>query len=237
MAYHKRLPGVGNQVVDAVGSGPVFGRRWPGRAWCLDEISASQGLAEQGFPVDFALPPPGLTSAMNDEDGSRHTSVPRRGQGHEVATGPQPRELRFLVQPSGPGPFVECFAGARDSIIVPAEKCCHPRSIDAGGPADPRDRLGGEPAIQRIRQCGVSTLRRESGELTTKIDIGGVFRDEPPRDLLGFGVLAEHLQRPRRDEPLLGGRALLDGATPIPGHGARRGLTCSDGIAVNRELA
>jgi hypothetical protein len=52
--------------------GPVLGRVWPRHARRLDEIARSEGIPEQWLPVDLTSPPPGLTSAVNDEDVSRH---------------------------------------------------------------------------------------------------------------------------------------------------------------------
>jgi hypothetical protein len=63
-------------------------------------------------------------------------------------------------------------------------------------------RLRGEPSVERVGQHGVSTLGRESGELASKIDIDGVFRDRLPRDHGCAGVVAKHLEGPRVNESL-----------------------------------
>jgi hypothetical protein len=46
--------------------------RRPWHPWGLYSIAWPKAVLEQRFPVHSASPPPGLTRAMNHDDGSRH---------------------------------------------------------------------------------------------------------------------------------------------------------------------
>ena len=171
-------------------------------------------------------------------EGSGWLSAPRRRQGGEVATGLQPGELRFLVQPPGPGPFVECFAGARDRIIVAGR----------GAPPPARDRCW---RVQLTRATGCAASQRSSESASAVSPRSAASPASSPRkstlvessatsrraissaSAYSPSISSDHAATSRSS----GVERSSDGPTPIPGHGARRGLTCGDGIAVYRELA